>query len=352
MNLFKKFNKFAKLLGVAGITGALLLTAACGNSGDQSSSSQQASSSAAQSSDSDVVNIGTMNLVNGDLIAQYEKYYEKELGVKVNIVNFKSGKDVNTALAAGSVDITELGSAPVALGISNKLDYKVFWVGDVIGTAESLIAKNGSGINSIADLKGKKVATPFSSTSHYSLLNAIKQAGLSESDVKILDLQPNDIYAAWQRGDIDAAYIWYPVQSQLLQDGKRITSSEELASKGVLTADLNVVRNDFAAKHPDVVTKYVKAQIKANDILLNNKDQAVKDISSILEISPEDAADQITQFKYLTANEQIDYLQKLPDTLKSTADFLVEQNSIKEAADLNTFKDRVTTEFIEAATKQ
>ncbi len=351
MKLFKKFNKLAKLLGVAGITGALLLTAACGNSGDQSSS-QQASSSAAQSSDSDVVNIGTMNLVNGDLIAQYEKYYEKELGVKVNIVNFKSGKDVNTALAAGSVDITELGSAPVALGISNNLDYKVFWVGDVIGTAESLIAKNGSGINSIADLKGKKVATPFSSTSHYSLINAIKQAGLSESDVKILDLQPNDIYAAWQRGDIDAAYIWYPVQSQLLQDGKRITSSEELASKGVLTADLNVVRSDFAAKHPDVVTKYVKAQIKANDILLNNKDQAVKDISSILEISPEDAADQITQFKYLTANEQLEYLQKLPDTLKSTADFLVEQNSIKEAADLNTFKDRVTTEFIEAATKQ
>ncbi len=351
MKLFKKFNKLAKLLGVAGITGTLLLTAACGNSGDQSSS-QQASSSAAQSSDGDVVNIGTMNLVNGDLIAQYEKYYEKELGVKVNIVNFKSGKDVNTALAAGSIDITELGSAPVALGISNNLDYKVFWVGDVIGTAESLIVKNGSGINSIADLKGKKVATPFSSTAHYSLLNAIKQAGLSESDVKILDLQPNDIYAAWQRGDIDAAYIWYPVQSQLLQDGKRITSSEELASKGVLTADLNVVRSDFAAKHPDIVTKYVKAQIKANDVLLNNKDQAVKDISSILEISTEDAADQITQFKYLTANEQLDYLQKLPDTLKSTADFLVEQNSIKKAADLNTFKDRVTTEFIEAATKQ
>ncbi len=351
MKLFKKFNKLAKLLGVAGITCTLLLTAACGNSGDQSSS-QQASSSAAQSSDGDVVNIGTMNLVNGDLIAQYEKYYEKELGVKVNIVNFKSGKDVNTALAAGSIDITELGSAPVALGISNNLDYKVFWVGDVIGTAESLIVKNGSGINSIADLKGKKVATPFSSTAHYSLLNAIKQAGLSESDVKILDLQPNDIYAAWQRGDIDAAYIWYPVQSQLLQDGKRITSSEELASKGVLTADLNVVRSDFAAKHPDIVTKYVKAQIKANDVLLNNKDQAVKDISSILEISTEDAADQITQFKYLTANEQLDYLQKLPDTLKSTADFLVEQNSIKKAADLNTFKDRVTTEFIEAATKQ
>ena len=160
---FKKSN--LKRFLAAGLSAALLLaTAACGSSTDQASSSS--SSAAGSSSDDAVVNIGTMNLVNGDLIAQYEKYYEKELGVKVNIINFKSGKDVYTALAAGSVDITELGSAPTALGISNGLDYKVFWVGDVIGKAESLAVKNDSGINSIADLKGKKIGTPFSSTAH------------------------------------------------------------------------------------------------------------------------------------------------------------------------------------------
>ena len=155
--------KLKKLLLTAGLAASLLLTAACGSN---TSSEQAQSSSAASSGGDDVVNIGTMNLVNGDLIAQYEKYYEQELGVKVNIVNFKSGKDVNTALAAGSIDITELGSAPAALGISNKVGYKVFWIGDVIGTAESLVAKNDAGVNSIADLKGKKIAVPFASTSH------------------------------------------------------------------------------------------------------------------------------------------------------------------------------------------
>lgn len=337
------------LLIIVSLT-VLIFTAACGSSNNSSSDTAQSSSSGGSD---DVVNIGTMNLVNGDLIAQYEKYYEKELGVKVNIIQFKSGKDVNAALAAGSVDITELGSAPTALGISNNVDYKVFWIGDVIGSAETLVAKNGSGINSVADLKGKKVATPFASTSHYSLLNALKQAGLTEADVKIVDLQPNDIYAAWQRGDIDAAYIWYPVLSQLLKDGKSITNSEELAKQGIVTADLNVVRSDYAAKHPDVVTKYVQAQIKTNDILLNDKAKAVKDISSILEISEDDATSQIGQFKYLTSDEQLAYLKdKIPQTLADTANFLVEQNSIKQAASLDTFKQKVTTEFIEAAVKK
>lgn len=298
----------------------------------------------------DVVRIGTMNLVNGDLIAQYEKYYEKELGVKVELVNFKSGKDVNTALAAGSVDITQLGTAPVALGISTDVDYEVIGIGDIIGKAETLVAKNSSGVNSVADLKGKRVGVPFASTAHYSLLNALKLAGLSENDVQILDLQPNDIFAAWQRGDIDAAYIWYPVLSKLLEDGKAITDSGELAGKGVLTADLIVARTDYAKEHPDVVKKFIKTQLKANDVILQQPDTAVKEIASILNISEGDAKDQITQFKYLTGPEQVDYLtNKIPATLKSTADFLVTQKSIKQAPDLDTFKKRVTAEFVQDA---
>lgn len=121
--------------------------AGCSNS---SSSSDSGSGSSSEGSKAEVVNIATMNLVNGNLIAQYEKYYETELGVDVKLVNFDSGKDVNTALAAGSIDIAELGSA------------------------ESLVVKNDLNVKSLSDLKGEKIATPFASTSHYSILNALK----------------------------------------------------------------------------------------------------------------------------------------------------------------------------------
>lgn len=338
----KKATNF--ILAVSLLASVSLFSTGCGNS-DTGSDSADGSSSSVKT-----VNIGTMDLVNGDLIAQYEKYYEEELGVDVNIVKFDSGKDVNTALASGSIDISELGSAPTALGISSDVDYEVFWIGDVIGSAESLVVKNDSEISSIADLKGKKVATPFASTAHYSLLNALKLQGVAESDVTILDLQPDDIYAAWQRGDIDAAYVWYPVLSKLLEDGTVITHSAELAEQGIITADLNVVRTEFAQENPEIVTNYVKAQIKANDIILNDPDTAATEIAEMLDIPLEDAAEQITQFKYLTADEQIEYLDsQIAETLKNTADFLVEQNSIKSAPELETFQDKVNTEFIEAA---
>lgn len=337
-----------KVIGIL-LAAAMVITAGCGTTTDTAGEN---TSDTQKTSAAEVVNIGTMNLVNGDLIAQYEDYYKNELGVEVKITQFDSGKDVNTALASGSIDITELGSSPTALGISSDVDYEVFWIGDIIGAAESLVVKDDSGIESLEDLKGKKIATPFASTAHYSLLNALKLEGISESEVTLLDLQPADIYAAWERGDIEAAYVWYPVLSQLLENGKVITHSGELAEKGVITADLNVVRTEFAEQNPDIVTNYVKAQIKANDILLNDPETAAKEIASILEISEEDAADQITQFEYLTADEQIDYLEnKMADTLKKTADYLVEQDSIKSAPELETFEEKITTEFISEAVK-
>ncbi len=315
------------------------LFSACGGGNENSS--------APKDENETTVVIGTMNLVNGDLIAQYEKWYENELGVKVKLIRFDSGKDIISALASNSIDIGEAGTSPAALAISNNLDIKVIFVGDVIGAAETLVAKNDSGISSVKDLAGKKVATPFASTAHYSLLNALKLEGMTEADCQLLDLQPDDIFAAWQRGDIDAAYVWYPVLGRLMETGKSITNSEELAAKGIVTADLVVARTPFAEEHPDIVKKFVELQLRANDMILENPQNAAKEISSVLEIKESDAAEQITQFKYLRAAEQIDMLENsMAKTLKDTADFLVEQKSIKTAPSLEDFNSKVTAEFV------
>ena len=299
------------------------------------------------------VTIGTLDLVNGDLIAQYENWYESELGVPVKIVKFDSGKDINSALASGSIDIGQEGTSPAALAIANGIDIEVFWIGDIIGAAETLVAKNGSDISSLKDLEGKKVATPFASTAHYSLLNALKLEGIDESKVNIIDMQTDKINAAWQTGDIDAAYVWYPVLGELLKDGTPITDSEKLAEKGVLTGDTNVVSREFAEENPEIVSKFVQLQLKANDIILNDSDKAAEEIAAVLEISKDDAAEQITQFTYLNADEQISYLDKtFASTLKDTADFLVEQKSITSAPDISEFEKRVTSEYVKAAAAQ
>ena len=296
------------------------------------------------------VTIGTLDLVNGDLIAQYENWYSTELGVDVKLVKFDSGKDINSALASGSIDIGQEGSSPAALAISSGIDIEVIWIGDIIGAAETLAARDGTGITSLQDLIGRKVATPFASTAHYSLLNALKLEGIDENSVSIIDMQTDKINAAWQTGDIDAAYVWYPVLGELLKSGTAITDSYQLAQKGIVTADTNVVRREYAEANPEVVTKFVELQLRANDIINSDSGKAAEEISSVLEISKEDAAEQITQFSYRNADEQIEYLDgSFAKTLKSTADFLVEQKSITSAPDLDEFRSRVSSEFVKKA---
>ena len=298
------------------------------------------------------IKIGTMDLVNPDLVARKEKYYEKQLGIKVKIVKFDSGKDVNTALAAGSIDASELGSNPTALGIGNGLNYDVIYIGDIIGSAESLVVKNNANVNSVSQLKGKKIAVPFASTSHYSLLNALKQAGLKESDVKLLDLEPNDIHAAWKRGDIDAAYVWYPVLNNLVKDGKILTGSDKLAKQGIITADLVVARRDFAKSIKNLVVRYIKALNQANDLDQKNKEQSIKDISEILNISESDAKFQRNGFEWIDGKKQLskEYLgENIANVLKNTADFLKEQGSIKKSPTLKEYKDHVQTKYLKEA---
>ncbi|MCH3972225.1 MAG: ABC transporter substrate-binding protein [Oscillospiraceae bacterium] len=308
-----------------------------------------------------IVNIGVQTLITPELVTRYEKLYEKYLGMKVNLVQFNSGADINKAFSSKSLDIASIGSSPVSIGLANNLGYEVIWYHDVIGSAESLVATKASGIHKIEDLKGKKVATPFASTAHYNLLNALKFAHMKTSDLQLLDMQPNDIYAAWQRGDIDAAYVWNPVLGEITKEsGTVIMGSGDLVKKGVVTADLAVINKDFAAKHPAVATGYIKAQLYGLSQYQSNQSKAIKEIASAAGISETEAKNQAKGFTYPAGKEQLGagYLGTakekgaLAKTLKDTADFLVQQGSIDKSAPLSTFQNGITSEFIEKALRE
>ncbi len=344
-------RKIMKRLVSMTATAAILVTAISGCGSGDSGASGSAEGNAASSDIT--VNIGTMDLVNADLIARKENYYEDLLDADVNIVSFSSGKDVNTAIASGSIDITELGTSPSALGISIGLGYSVVGIGDIIGSAESLVATADSGISDVTDLVGKKVATPFASTAHYSLLSALKLADVTETDVNLLDMEADDIYAAWQRGDIDAAYIWYPTLDNLIKEGGTIiTGSDVLAEKGYVTGDLIVARDEFAEENPELVAQFLAAVLKGNEVIFNDADTAAADVAEVLGIDAADAASQLKQFTYLSGEDQLseEWLGGgLAQNLKDTADFLVEQKSITSAPDLETFQAALKTDYLEQA---
>ena len=189
---------------------------------------------------------------------------EKATGYKINWRQFGGGGDVIRAMASGDVAIGEVGSAGVATAISQGMDVELFWILEDIAAAEALVARDGSNVNTVADLKGKKVGVPFVSTTHFHLLYAMELAGLKRTDVQILNMRPPEIAAAWARGDIDATFIWDPVLSTVKKNGKVIVTSGELCKKGKCTFDGLIVSKKFAAENPAFMTALVKAIAKAD----------------------------------------------------------------------------------------
>ncbi|OJA24120.1 taurine ABC transporter substrate-binding protein [Burkholderia ubonensis] len=197
--------------------------------------------------------------------AQASGEVEKATGYKVTFRKLDSGADVIRALASGSVQLGEAGSSPIAAGLSQGLDISLFWVLDNINDAEALVARNGSGVTSVAALKGRKIGVPFVSTSHFHTLVALQAAGVNSNDVKIVNLRPPEVAAAWTRGDIDATYIWDPVLAKVKQSGTVLTTSGRVAKEsGKATFDGFVVSRKFAREHPEFVTRFVKVLAAAD----------------------------------------------------------------------------------------
>ena len=291
-------TRLTRRLGVAVTALALVGLAACGGG---------ASAAGGDGGSADkTIRIAYQKFPSGDLIVKNQKLLEKALpDYTIKWSAFDSGASINTAYVAKSIDVAAIGSSPVARGLSQPLNipYQVAFVLDVAGDNEALVARNASGVTDVAGLRGKKVATSFSSTAHYSLLAALNQAGLTDKDVTLVDLEPQDIASAWKRGDIDAAYTWLPVLDTLRQDGTQLIASKDLATAGKPTLDLGVVSKDFIAQHPEAVDAWRKAEAQALDTIKNDPTAASTAIAAELGITPEEAAAQVKQGVYLTPAE-------------------------------------------------
>lgn len=204
------------------------------------------------------ITIAYQTVVEPSKVPQADGAYEAATKASIDWRKFDSGADVVAAVASGSVDIGYVGSSPLAAAASRELPIQTIFVVGLIGESEALVARNGAGVEKVADLAGKKVAVPFVSTTHYSLLAALKHEGVDPKTVEILNLRPPEIAAAFERGDIDAAYVWDPALGQIKTGGKVILDSAQVAQWGAPTFDAWIVRTDFAAQHPEAVRDFVK----------------------------------------------------------------------------------------------
>ncbi|MEW5559167.1 taurine ABC transporter substrate-binding protein [Enterobacter asburiae] len=282
-------------------------------------------------------------------VAQADNTFAKESGATVDWRKFDSGASVVRALASGDVQIGNIGSSPLAVAASQQVPIEVFLLASQLGNSEALVVKKN--ISKPEDLIGKRIAVPFISTTHYSLLAALKHWGIKPGQVQIVNLQPPAIIAAWQRGDIDGAYVWAPAVNELEKDGTVLTDSAQVGKWGSPTLDVWVVRKDFAEQHPDVVKAFARSAIEAQRPYIDNpqswleQQENLQKLSKLSGVPESDVAGLVKGNTYLTASQQAQQLNgPVNKAIVDTAQFLKEQGKVPAvAADYSQY---VTDKFV------
>ncbi|KQU82129.1 taurine ABC transporter substrate-binding protein [Ensifer sp. Root31] len=267
----------------------------------------------------------------------------KEAGYLVDWRQFSSGGDISTALASGNVPIGVIGSTGTTAAATRGVDLELFWILDNIGKSEALVAREGSGIEKPEDLVGRSVAVPFVSTSHFHLLVGLEQVWkVDPREVNILNMKPPQIVAAWQRGDIDAAYVWPPALSELLKTGKVISDSEAIGAASVPTFDGLVVDKKWAAENPKFMAAFTKvlaeayADYKANGASWTADSAPVQNIVKLIGGDGAGTVEALNLLSFPTAQEQASETWLgggAVRALSESAKFLADQKQIDKALD-------------------
>jgi taurine transport system substrate-binding protein len=298
------------------------------------------------------VTIGTQISACPEGIALGDGWLPEALGTEVDIVYFDAGRDVLNAIASGSIDIGMLGSPPTAIGIANGVPLQVFYIQNVAGDNEGLVVRNNLGIRDAQGLIGRRIATTFSSSSHYGLMKYMEVNNVNPSDVDIIDMNAGEIAEAFIRGNIDGAYIWDPIATNMRNNGGvTLATSRELADSGYAVMELSIVRTEFAEKYPDVVKAYVRTMDRGVALYRSDPKKAGETLVRQTGITAEENLVLLDGTIILSVNEKKAMrwagTSAISSALYSTAVFFYEQGNIPREPTIDLFQRAVTNRYLE-----
>jgi taurine transport system substrate-binding protein len=297
-------------------------------------------------------NLGHFSSANPQTYAKASGTLAKDLVGKatVNFVSMSSAPQFLAAMAGGSLDTCAIGSSPLVTAFAQGLDVSLVYIQKIITTAEALVVRKASGITKLADLKGRKIGVPFNTSAHFALVGALKKAQLKQSDVQLINMKPDSLFATWSRGEIDAAYIWYPFLGQLAEAGGQILlTTADLKESGLSVFDGIVVRNEFKKKYPNVLLAYLKNYAATCEKFRSQQDTVVADFSKFLGLPGDTTRQYVSTFVTLTPAEVLSTQWMGPvgargtgvlNSLRAQAEFLLDAKQIESApADFEKFVD-------------
>lgn len=243
-------------------------------------------------------------------VAEQKKLFEDQ-GLTVELTQFNNGGDLMTAMASGDIDVGYAGITPVMSSIEQGVPVKVVSGAQIEGSA--IVAGADSGISSIADLKGKTVATPGEASIQNMLLTyALKENGVSTDDVEFTTMKAAQMTDALKAGKIDAMIIWEPYSSIAVSsgDGQLVANTSEILPGHPCC--VVVAREDYIDNHAEALQKVLEAHANATDFTNENPAEAAKMLPEDI-VPDEDLQAGVLADTTFVSGLDSDYKQKVMD---------------------------------------
>jgi len=231
---------------------------------------------AAQAADQ-TIRIGWLRGPNDITLAKSRGTLEKALaekGIKVEWAGpFPAAAPAFEALNAGSIDITAGSSTSAIAALSAKIPLVIFAYQKMSPGAEGIVVKKDSGIASIKDLAGKKVAVNRGGTGEYLLMQGLQTNGVDPKSVERVYLSPSDSGPSFTQGHVDAWATWDPFLTiaETAYEGKMVADGAAIKSDNAVVL---VASKEFAKSKADQL-QFVFDVIKSeNAWAVANKEEA------------------------------------------------------------------------------
>ena len=212
------------------------------------------------------------------LVAKNMNLFEKA-GLTPTFAKFTAGITMIPAAQNDEIDLGDVGDVPFLMGVSQGVDWVMIGISDEGSYTEGLVARKDSGIQSIADLKGKRVGCLLGSTAHFGLAMALRHTGIRPEQVKLIPMAPVDQLPALMTNGIDAAMTWEPWMQNMVHqaDAKIITTEGDL---GIYTnVDGYAVRRDWLLAHRETAVRFLRALRMAFDLVQKDRGLAISTVA-------------------------------------------------------------------------
>ena len=273
------------------------------------------------------------------MVAAEKGYFEEE-GLDFTFETILTSADRLVALTAGDIDFANLGRTSLISAMSEGNDKFYFFanIDDSPGN-DGLLAR--AGIESIEDLRGKKVAA--NTSSEVTLFTHLEDHGMTVDDIDYINLSPTDMCLALKNGDVDAIDIWQPILGDCMKavpDATVValdTDTSIYTQFGTAAApDILIIRRAIVDENPEVAKAIIAAVFRGVEFVNGNPEETATLVADAYFAKPVDEVQAgFSEFQFFGANDYEAHIKAHTEQMQWLAQWLFDQGTISSVPDVS-----------------